>query len=111
MSFLISNAWAQEAAGAPPAGGGAMSWIFLIGMFAIMYFFLIRPQVKRQKEHKKMVEGLKKGDEVQTMGGLMGKIAEIGENFIKLEVADDTVVTVRRVSVESVMPKGSLKDL
>jgi len=110
MSFLISDAWAQAPAGAPP-GGGAMSWLFLIGMFAIMYFFLIRPQMKRQKEHKKMVEALKKGDEVQTMGGLMGKIQDIGETFIKLEVADGVVLTVRRVAVEAVMPKGSLKEL
>ena len=111
MSFLISDAWAQQAPAAAPPGGGAMSWIFLIGMFAVMYLFLIRPQVKRQKEHKKMVEALKKGDEVQTMGGLMGKIADIGENFIKVEVADGVVVTVRRASVEAVMPKGSLKEL
>lgn len=107
MSFFISDAMAQ----APAAGGQAMSWIFLIGMFAIMYFFLIRPQVKRQKEHKKMVEALQKGDEVQTMGGLMGKITDIGETFIKLEVADKVIITVRRASVEAVMPKGSLKEL
>ena len=88
-----------------------MSWIFLIGMFAIMYFFLIRPQVKRQKEHKKLIEALQKGDEVQTMGGLMGKITDIGDTFVKLEVADNVIVTVRRVSVESVMPKGSLKEI
>jgi preprotein translocase subunit YajC len=88
-----------------------MSWLFLIGMFAIMYFFLIRPQMKRQKEHKKMVEALKKGDEVQTMGGLMGKIQDLGDNFVKLEVADGVILTVRRVAVEAVMPKGSLKEL
>ncbi len=94
-----------------PAGDGGMSIIFLIGMFVIMYFFLIRPQVKRQKEHKGMVEGLKKGDEIQTMGGMMGKIIELGDNFMKVEVADNVVVTVRKSSVEAVMPKGSLKDL
>jgi preprotein translocase subunit YajC len=109
MSFLISDAMAQAPAG--PPGGGAFSWLFLIGMFAIMYFFLIRPQVKRQKEHKKMVEALKKGDEVQTIGGLMGKVTDIGENFIKLDVADDVTVTVRRAAVETIMPKGSLKEL
>jgi len=85
--------------------------LFLIGMFVIMYLFIIRPQVKRQKEHKKLVEALGKGDEVQTVGGLMGKITEVGENFVKLEIADNTVVTVRRVSVEAVMPKGSLKEM
>ncbi len=109
MSFLISDAWAEGPAG--PGGDGGMSLIFLVGMFVIMYFFLIRPQVKRQKEHKNMVTALKKGDEVQTQGGLMGKISDIGENFIKLDVAEGTTVTVRRSSVEAIMPKGSLKEM
>jgi preprotein translocase subunit YajC len=108
MSFFISDAMAQ---GASPTGDGGMSIIFLIGMFAIMYFFLIRPQVKRQKEHKAMVGALKKGDEIQTMGGLMGKVTELGDNFMKVEVADNVVVTVRKTAVEAVMPKGSLKEL
>ncbi|MCB1922888.1 MAG: preprotein translocase subunit YajC [Gammaproteobacteria bacterium] len=108
MSFLISDAMAQ---GAGPAGDGGMSIIFLVGMFVIMYFFLIRPQVKRQKEHKSMVEALKKGDEIQTMGGLMGKVTELGDNFMKVEVADGVVVTVRKTAVEAVMPKGSLKEM
>jgi len=108
MNLFISDAMAQSAA---PGGDGGLSLLFLVGMFVIMYFFLIRPQVKRQKEHKAMVEGLKKGDEIQTMGGLMGKILELGDNFMKVEVADNVVVTVRKASVEAVMPKGSLKDL
>lgn len=108
MSFFISDAMAQ---GPAPAGDGGMSIIFLIGMFVIMYFFLIRPQVKRQKEHKAMVEALKKGDEIQTMGGLMGKVNELGDNFMKVEVADGVVVTVRKTAVEAVMPKGSLKEM
>jgi preprotein translocase subunit YajC len=108
MSFFISDAMAQAAA---PGGDGGLSLIFLIGMFAIMYFFLIRPQIKRQKEHKTMVEALNKGDEIQTMGGLMGKIIELGDNFMKVEVADNVIVTVRKTAVEAVMPKGSLKDL
>ena len=108
MSFFISDAMAQ---GAAPTGDGGMSIIFLIGMFAIMYFFLIRPQVKRQKEHKAMVEALSKGDEIQTMGGLMGKVTELGDNFMKVEVADNVVVTVRKTAVEAVMPKGSLKEM
>jgi preprotein translocase subunit YajC len=108
MSFFIQDAMAQ---GAAPGGDGAMSIIFLVGMFVIMYFFLIRPQVKRQKEHKAMVEGLKKGDEIQTMGGLMGKIIDLGDNFMKVEVADNVVVTVRKTAVETIMPKGSLKEM
>jgi len=109
MSFFISDAMAE---GAAPAGGdGGLSLLFLVGMFVIMYLFIIRPQVKRQKEHKKLVESLNKGDEVQTMGGLMGKITEVGETFIKVEVAENTVVTIRRASIEAVMPKGSLKEM
>ena len=108
MNLFVSDAMAQSAA---PGGDGGMSIIFLIGMFAIMYFFLIRPQVKRQKEHKAMVEGLKKGDEIQTSGGMMGKITEIGDNFMKVDIADNVIVTVRKTSVEAIMPKGSLKEM
>lgn len=108
MSLFISDAMAEGASAGP---GEGMSLLFLVGMFVIMYLFIIRPQVKRQKEHKKLVEGISKGDEVQTMGGLMGKITEVGENFVKLEVAENTIVTVRRVSIEAVMPKGSLKEM
>lgn len=108
MSLFISDAMAEGAAAGP---GEGMSLLFLVGMFVIMYLFIIRPQVKRQKEHKKLVEGISKGDEVQTMGGLMGKVTEVGETFVKLEVADNIIVTVRRVSIEAVMPKGSLKEM
>ena len=112
MSFLISDAWAETAPAAASAQqGGWEGLIFPIGLVLILYFFMIRPQVKRQKEHKKLVEALAKGDEVQTGGGLMGTITEGGDNFIKLEVADDVVVTVRRAAVEAVMPKGTIKEL
>ena len=76
-----------------------------------MYFFLIRPQVKRQKEHKSMVEGLKKGDEIQTMGGMMGTITDLGDNFCKVQIAEGVEVQIRRSSIEAVMPKGSLEEL
>lgn len=108
MSFFISDAMAQSPA---PAGDGGMSIIFLIGMFVIMYFFLIRPQIKRQKEHKAMVSALKKGDEVQTMGGMLGRITDLGDNFMKVEVADKVVVTVRKTAVEAILPKGSLNEM
>jgi preprotein translocase subunit YajC len=112
MSFLISDAWAEAPAAATAAqDGNLMGLVFPIGLIIILYFFMIRPQVKRQKEHRKLVDNLAKGDEVQTMGGLMGKITDIGDNFVKVEVADNVVVTVRRVSIEAVMPKGSLKEL
>lgn len=112
MSFLISDAMAQAApAAAAGPEGGLMGLLFPIGLIVILYFFMIRPQMKRQKDHRKLIEALSKGDEVQTMGGLMGKITEMGDNFVKVEVADNVVVTVRRASIEAIMPKGSLKDL
>lgn len=110
MSFLISDAMAQAAPAADPMGGlGGL--ILPIGLVVILYFFMIRPQVKRQKEQKKMVEALAKGDEVQTEGGMMGKITNLGDNFIQLEVADGVEVKIRRQAVATVMPKGTLKEL
>jgi len=82
-----------------------------IGIIVILYFFMIRPQVKRQKEQKKMVGALAKGDEVQTEGGMMGKITNLGDNFILLEIAEGVEVKIRRQSVATVMPKGTLKEL
>ncbi len=114
MNFLINDAWADAAAPAAAAAqqpGGLVGLIFPIGLIVILYFFMIRPQVKRQKEHKALVESLKKGDEVQTMGGLMGRITDVGENFVKIEISDGVEVTVRRSAVEAVMPKGTLKEL
>jgi preprotein translocase subunit YajC len=111
MNFFINDALAAAPAAAAQQPGGLMGLIFPIGLIVILYLFMIRPQVKRQKEHKALVESLKKGDEVQTMGGLMGRITEVGENFVKVEVSDGVVVTVRRNAVEAVMPKGTLKEL
>jgi len=110
MSFLISDALAQAPAAASQ-GTGIEGLILPIGLIIILYFFMIRPQMKRQKEHRKLVEALAKGDEVQTSGGMMGKITDLGDNFVKIEVADNVVVTVRRGAIEAVMPKGSLKEL
>ena len=108
--MLISPAYAQAAA---PGGGGDffISLLPLVLIFAVFYFLLIRPQAKRQKEHRKMVESLMKGDEVVTIGGIAGRVADLGDNFALLEIADGVSVKIRRVSVESVMPKGTLKDL
>ena len=111
MSFLISDAWAEAPAAGAAAAPGIEQFLPLFILFAVAYFLLIRPQMKRQKEHKKLVDALSKGDEVQTMGGLMGKITDIGDNFCKLEVAEGVEVTIRRSAIEAVMPKGSLKEL
>jgi len=109
MSFFISDALAQE--GAASQSDPLLGLLFPIGLVVILYFLMIRPQVKRQKEHKKMVEALAKGDEVTTMGGIVGRVTDLGENFATLEVADGVEVKIRRQAVESVLPKGSLKEL
>lgn len=109
MDLLISNAWAQQAA---PAGAGEPSFLGflpLIILFVVFYLFLIRPQMKRQKEHAKMVESLVKGEEAVTNGGLLGKITEVGENFVKLEIAKDTEVKVQKQAIATIMPKGTMK--
>lgn len=108
LEFFISSAWAQEA---PPQGGGFLSLMPLIILFAVFYFFLIRPQMKQAKEHRQMVEGLNKGDEVITNGGILGKIRQIGDNFIVLEIASNTEVKVQKNAVSATMPKGTIKTL
>jgi preprotein translocase subunit YajC len=106
---LISPAYAQAAAGAP---GGDMSFIIMmIVMFAVLYFFMIRPQMKRQKEQKKMVDELAKGDEVVTAGGVVGRITKITEAYLTLEIAPNTEIVMQRVAVSLLLPKGTLKSL
>lgn len=108
MDFFISSAWAQ--AEAPPPGGGIMPTLIMVGLFfAFMYFLIIRPQMKRQKEHRQLIEGLEKGNEVITSGGVAGKVREIGENFVELEVADGVHVKIQKQAVSSVVPKGTLE--
>ncbi|MEE8320513.1 MAG: preprotein translocase subunit YajC [Gammaproteobacteria bacterium] len=107
LDFFITNAWAQEA----PQGGGVFSLLPLIVLFAVFYFFLIRPQMKQAKEQRQMVESLNKGDEIVTNGGLLGKIKQVGDNFIVLEIASNTEVKVQKHSVSATMPKGTIKTL
>ena len=113
MSFFsdaLAEAPAAVAAGAQQPNL-IESLIFPIGLFAIFYFFFIRPQMKRQKEHKQLVDGLSKGDEVQTEGGIMGRIVELNEDYAKVEVAANTVMVFRRGAVLAIMPKGTLKEI
>lgn len=107
MSIFISDAWAQ-AAGAPQQGG-LMSLLPLIAIFVVFYFLLIRPQQKRAKEHKKMTEALAKGDEVITTGGTLGKITDVGETFVTVEIAQGVEIKVQRSAVQALMPKGTIK--
>lgn len=110
MSFFITDALA-EAPAAAQQGDPIMSLLFPIGLVVILYFFMIRPQIKRQKEHKKLVEGLAKGDEIATVGGVVGKVTDLGDNFAKVEVAEGVEIKIRRQSVEAVLPKGSIKEM
>lgn len=105
MDFFISNAYAQDAA----AQGGLMSFLPLIVIFAVFYFMLIRPQMKRAKEHKQLVSQLGKGDEVITNGGILGKITDVSDAFVTLELTEDVKIKVQRQAVANVMPKGTIK--
>ncbi|MDR0634163.1 MAG: preprotein translocase subunit YajC [Azoarcus sp.] len=110
--MLISNAYAQaDAAAGQSAAGGLASFLPLVLMFVVLYFLMIRPQMKRAKEHKSMVEALSRGDEVVTGGGIVGKVAEVGDSFVRVEIAADTVIAVQKQSIATVLPKGTLKTL
>jgi preprotein translocase subunit YajC len=106
MSFFIADAHAQAAgSGAPPG----IDLIFLVLLFVVFYFLLIRPQMKRAKEHRTMVAALSKGDEVVTNGGLLGRITKVGDNFVSMEIADGLEVKVQKQALASLMPKGTMK--
>jgi preprotein translocase subunit YajC len=107
--FLISDAYAQAAAPAAGASGGLMSMLPLVLMFVVLYFVMIRPQMKRQKETKAMLDALAKGDEVVTQGGVIGKIAKLDDTFARIEVANGVELQVQRVAIIQVLPKGSYK--
>ena len=106
MNFLITPAWAQGDAG---AGSGLIGILPMILIFVVFYFLLIRPQQKRAKEHRNMVANLAKGDEVVTNGGTLGKILEVDENFLTVEVAEGVNIKVQRAAVSQMMPKGTVK--
>jgi len=113
MSFFISEAVADAgnaAAGAAQGPDPLASLILPIGLVILFYFFLIRPQSKRQKEHKKMVSELQKGEEVITTGGILGKVTNIKDDFITLEIAKDVSLHIQKNAVQAIMPKGTMKD-
>jgi len=109
---MISLAHAQTAAAAAnDPMGGLMGYIMPIAMVAVMWLLLIRPQMKKAKEHKALIEALAKGDEVVTQGGIVGKVTKIGENYVSVEIAAGTEVIVQKPSIGLVLPKGTLKSL
>ena len=106
MTFPLSPV---IAAAAPEQGGGMSLIIMMVVLFGLMYFMMIRPQMKRQKEHKALVSALAKGDEVVTNGGMAGRVEEVGETFITVEIAANVRVKLQKGAVQQVLPKGSLK--
>jgi preprotein translocase subunit YajC len=107
---FISSAYAQAA---PAAGGdpGLIGFLPIVLMFVLLYFLMIRPQMKRAKETKAMIEALQKGDEVITAGGVVGRISKLGEQYLTLEIAPNTEIVVQRAAVQVPLPKGTLKTL
>ena len=107
--MLITPAYAQGAGGA--MGGGIESMVLIVLMFGVLYFLMIRPQMKRAKEHKQMTEALQKGDEVITTGGVLGKITKIGEAYVSIEIAPNTEVQLQRSAIQTLLPKGTIKSI
>ena len=108
---MISLAHAQTAGAAADPTGGFMQLLPMILMFVVLWFLMIRPQMKKAKEHKALIEALAKGDEVVTGGGLVGKIIKVGDNYVTLEIAEGTEVIVQKPAIGLVLPKGTLKSL
>ncbi len=110
MSFFISDAMAEGAAGGQ--GGDPMaSLFFMVVIFAVFYFILIRPQAKKAKEHKKMTEALQKGDEVVTNGGVVGKVTKVTDDYVDLQIADNVEIKLQRGAIGMQLPKGTIKEI
>lgn len=108
MDLFIQDAWAQ---GAPGPGNPLLSMLPLVLIFVVFYFFLIRPQNKRQKEHKEMVAKLATGDEIVTAGGVLGKVTDVGDQFVEVEVAQGVRIKIQRHTIGAIMPKGTIKNV
>ncbi len=106
--MFISNAYAQSAAGGT---GSLMSFLPIVLMFVVLYFLMIRPQMKRQKEQKAMIDALAKGDEVITAGGILGKVTKVTDAYVIVEVSDGTEVVMQKASVTMLLPKGTIKSI
>ncbi len=107
--MFISNAYAQAAAAGPESS--LMSFLPIVLMFIVLYFLMIRPQMKRQKEQKSMMEALAKGDEVVTAGGILGKITKVTDAYVTIEVATGTEIVAQKAAIATLLPKGTIKSL
>jgi preprotein translocase subunit YajC len=108
-NFFISNAYAQAAVGG--SDGGILQFLPLFVLIVVFYFLILRPQQKRAKEQKNMIEALQKGDEVVTAGGVLGRVAKLDENYVTLEASEGVTLHVQKSAVQNVLPKGTLKSL
>lgn len=108
-NLFISNAYAEGTTGA--LGGGIMDFLPLIGLAAVFYFMVLRPQMKRAKEMKIMLAALQKGDEVVTTGGVMGRIVKVGDSYISVEVAEGVNLNIQKGAIQTVLPKGTIKSV
>ena len=106
--MFISQAWAQSGV---TQGGGIESMLLIVLMFGVLYFMMIRPQMKRAKEHKAMIEGLQKGDEVVSGGGILGRVTKISEFYVTVEVAQSVEMVLQRSAIQVVLPKGTIKNI
>ena len=104
--MIISDAFAAPAVGSPDQIMGLLPFVVI---FILFYFMLIRPQMKRAKDQKKMIETLQKGDEVITAGGLLGKITKVNEQYVSLEIADNVTIQVQKQTIQTLLPKGTMK--
>ena len=110
--MFISSAFAQTAPAAAAGGdmqSSLMSMLPLVLMFVVLYFVMIRPQMKKQKEHRTMIEAIAKGDEIVSAGGMLGKISKLGDSYLGLEIATGVEVQIQRSAVVQVLPKGTIK--
>lgn len=109
--MFISNAYAQAAVGGSSLESSLTSFLPIILMFVVLYFLMIRPQMRRQKEQKSMMEALAKGDEVVTVGGMLGRVTKVADGYVTLEVGAGIEVVVQKVAVATLLPKGTIKSL
>jgi preprotein translocase subunit YajC len=108
-NLFISNAYAQAAA--PASDGGIAQFLPLIVLVVVFYFLILRPQQKRMKEQKTMIAALQKGDEVVVAGGVLGRVAKVDDNYASVEVAEGVTILTQKSSVQTVLPKGTIKSL
>lgn len=108
MDFFISNAFAE--AGAKGSGTDFSGIIMIVVLGIAMYLLMIRPQQKKQKEHKKLMENLTKGDEIISSGGILGKIKSVGENFVTVDLGSEQEIKLQRQAISTVLPKGTIKN-